>query len=102
MINQLGLVKISCTKTQTLPDLTVIMDKEVYLLLLLLARLRRHHAGPGDGLEELLDLWGAGDELVLPELEGGVLDELDEGDEEAPRVRTVHDQTLQEDPRDLR
>ena len=38
---------------------------------------------------------------MLPELEGGVLDELDEGDEEAPRVRPVHDQTLQEHPRDL-
>ena len=38
---------------------------------------------------------------MLPELEGGVLDELDEGDEETPRVRTVHDQTLQEHPRDL-
>ena len=70
-----------------------------YLLLPWL--LRGHHAGPGDGLEELLDLGGAGDELVLPELEGGVLDELDEGDEEAPRVRPVHDQTLQEHPRDL-
>ena len=57
-----------------------------------------HHAGPGDGLEELLDLGGAGDELVLPpELERGVLDELDE---EAPRVRPVHDQALQEQQRD--
>ena len=72
-------------------------------LLLLLSRLLpwRHHARPGDGLEELLYFRGAGDELVLPELEAGVLDELDEGDEEAPRVRPVHDQPLQEDARDL-
>ena len=77
------------------------MDGFYYAYLLLPWLLRGHHAGPGDGLEELLYLWGAGDELVLPELEGGVLDELDEGDEEAPRVRPVHDQTLQEHPRDL-
>ena len=38
---------------------------------------------------------------MLPELEAGVLDELDEGDEEAPRVRPVHDQPLQEHPSDL-
>ena len=63
-----------------------------YLLLPWL--LRGHHAGPGDGLEELLDLGGAGDKLVLPQLEGEVLDERDEGDEEAPRVRPVHDQQL--------
>jgi len=70
-------------------------------LQLLLTGLRRHHARPGDRLEELLDLWCAGDELVLPELEAGVLDELDEGDEEAPRVRPVHYQPLQEHPSDL-
>ena len=35
---------------------------------------------------------------MSPELEGGVLDELDEGDEEAPGVGPVHDQPLQEHP----
>ena len=37
-------------------------------------------------------------ELVRPELEGGVLDELDEGDEQPPGVRPVHDQPLQQHP----
>ena len=67
-------------------------------LLLLLSGLRRHHARPRHRLEELLDLGGAGDELVLPELEGGVLDELDEGDEETPWMRSVHNQPLQQNP----
>ena len=37
-------------------------------------------------------------ELVVPELEAGVLDELDEGDEKTPGVRPVHDQPLQQHP----
>ena len=37
-------------------------------------------------------------ELVVPELEAGVLDELDEGDEQTPGVRPVHDQPLQQHP----
>ena len=60
-----------------------------------------HHTRPGHALEQLLDLGGARDELVLPELVVGVLDELDEGDEEAPRVGTVHDQALKQDAGDL-
>ena len=51
--------------------------------------------------EQPADLLARLRELVVPELIHGVLDELDEGDEEAPRVRPVHDQTLQEHPRDL-
>ena len=38
------------------------------------------------------------DELVCPELEGGVLDQLDEGDEQAPGVWPVHNQPLQQHP----
>ena len=45
-----------------------------------------------------LNLWCAVDELVSPELEGGILDELDEGDEESPGVGPVHDQPLQQHP----
>ena len=37
-------------------------------------------------------------DLVRPELESRVLDELDEGDEEPPGVRPVHDQPLQQHP----
>ena len=33
---------------------------------------------------------------MVPEFEGRVLDELDEGDEEAPWVWSVHDQALQQ------
>ena len=36
--------------------------------------------------------------LVFPEVVGGVLDELNEGDEQAPGVRSVHNQSLQQDP----
>lgn len=36
--------------------------------------------------------------VVAPELEGRILDELDEGDEEPPGVRPVHDQPLQQNP----
>ena len=38
------------------------------------------HAGPGHGFEKLLDFGGAGDKLMLPEQECGVLDQLDERD----------------------
>ena len=33
-----------------------------------------------------------------PELEGRVLDQLDEGDEETPGVRSVDNQPLQQNP----
>ena len=38
------------------------------------------------------------DELVGPELEGRVFDQLDEGDEETPGVRSVDNQPLQQNP----
>lgn len=40
-------------------------------------------------------------EVVRPELVNRVLDQLDERDEKAPRVRAVHNQPLQKHPRDL-
>ena len=39
------------------------------------------------------------DKLVRPELEGRVLDQLDEGDDETPGVRSVDNQPLQQNPR---
>lgn len=36
--------------------------------------------------------------VVAPELEGRILDQLDEGDEETPWVRPVHYQPLQQNP----
>lgn len=37
---------------------------------------------------------------MAPELEGRILDQLDEGDEETPRVRPVHYQPLQQNPKE--
>jgi len=38
---------------------------------------------------------------VRPELEGGVLDQLYEGDQETPGVRSVDNESLQQDSGDL-
>lgn len=46
----------------------------------------------------LLDLRGTVYKVVAPELEGGILDELDEGDEQSPGMRPVHNQPLQKNP----
>ncbi len=46
----------------------------------------------------LLDLWGTVYKIMAPELKGRVLDQLNEGDEQTPRVRPVHNQPLQQDP----
>lgn len=35
--------------------------------------------------------------VVFPEVVGGVLDQLNEGNEQPPGVRSVHNQTLQQD-----
>lgn len=40
-------------------------------------------------------------EVVVPELVRRVLDQLDERDEQAPRMRTIHDETFEENARDL-
>lgn len=57
-----------------------------------------HHTGSGYGLEKLFDFRSTMDKLVIPELVYRVLDEVDERDQKAPRVRTVHDEALEEDP----
>ncbi len=46
----------------------------------------------------LLDLWGTVHKIMAPELKGRVLDQLNEGDEQTPWVRPVHNQPLQQDP----
>ena len=63
----------------------------------LLSGLTGHHAAPGDGLKQFLYFWSAVNELVRPELEGGVLDELNEGYQEPPGMWPVDNQSLQED-----
>mmetsp|Transcript_59972 Transcript_59972/g.147449 ORF Transcript_59972/g.147449 Transcript_59972/m.147449 type:complete len:234 (-) Transcript_59972:1164-1865(-) len=58
-------------------------------------------AKAGDRLEQLLDLLAGAHKVVVPEVVGRVLDELDEGDEEPPGVRLVDDEPLDEHARDL-
>ena len=43
----------------------------------------------------LFNFWCAVHKLMVPELELRVFDELDEGDEESPRMGAVDDETLQ-------
>ena len=62
---------------------------------------RGSHAGGGHAVEQALDLGGAVRELEAPEVVARVLDELDEGDEQAPGVRPIHDQPLQQHSRQL-
>lgn len=71
------------------------------LLLLLLGRLVGAHAGLRNRFEEALDLGVAVGEGEGPEAVARVLDELDEGDEQAPGVRPVHYQPLQQHARYL-
>mmetsp|Transcript_67949 Transcript_67949/g.221180 ORF Transcript_67949/g.221180 Transcript_67949/m.221180 type:complete len:462 (-) Transcript_67949:3433-4818(-) len=54
-----------------------------------------------NALEQLLHLRGALHETVVPEVEAPVLDQLDEGYQQPPRMRPVDDQALQQHPGDL-
>lgn len=47
----------------------------------------------------LFNLRGTVHKVVAPELEGRILDQLNECDEEAPWVRPVHYQSLQQNPK---
>ena len=49
-----------------------------------------------EGMNLLLDFRCAVHKLMAPELKVVVADELDECDEESPRMGSVHDQTLQQ------
>jgi len=62
---------------------------------------RRHAAGSRHGFEKIFNFRRASDEIVSPKLELRILDQLDEGDEETPRMRSVDDETLEQHPRDL-
>ena len=46
----------------------------------------------------LFNLRGTVHKVVAPELEGRILDQLNESDEETPWVRPVHYQPLQQNP----
>lgn len=46
----------------------------------------------------LFNLGGTVHKVMAPELEGRILDQLNEGDEKTPRVRPVHNQPLQQNP----
>lgn len=59
------------------------------------------HARARHGVEKLLDLGGAVDEIVVPKLELRVFNQFNESDEQAPRMRSVHDESLQQNSRDL-
>ena len=48
----------------------------------------------------LLNLWSTVDKLMIPKLEAWISDEVNEGDEKAPGVRSVDDQSLQQNPID--
>ena len=96
-LNHIKLLSLSVTVSHCL-SLVAVITRRSGLLLHLLPWLAGHHAAPSHGLEQFLDLRGAVDKLVGPELEGRVLDQLDEGDEETPGVRSVDNQPLQQNP----
>jgi hypothetical protein len=68
---------------------------------LLLGSLVGAHAGLRDGFEEALNLGVAVREGEGPEVVARVLDQLDEGDEQAPGVRPIDYQPLQQHARYL-
>ena len=59
------------------------------------------HARPSHALKEPLNLRGHSGETMAPEIEAWVLDELNKGNEQAPRVWPVDNKPLQQHPRDL-
>ena len=61
----------------------------------LLPGLACHHAAPGHALKQLLNLRGAVNKFVRPELESRILDQLNKSDEEAPGVWSVYNQPLE-------
>mmetsp|Transcript_29531 Transcript_29531/g.65382 ORF Transcript_29531/g.65382 Transcript_29531/m.65382 type:complete len:496 (-) Transcript_29531:1158-2645(-) len=67
----------------------------------ILLGLGRAHAAVGDALEQALDVGGAAREFMAPEVVPWVLDQLNEGDQQAPWVWPVDDEPLQQHTRDL-
>lgn len=62
---------------------------------------RLTHARPSNAFKQALNLLRTVSEIVSPEVIARILDQLDEGDEQAPGVRSVHNQTLQQYTGDL-
>mmetsp|Transcript_10128 Transcript_10128/g.29888 ORF Transcript_10128/g.29888 Transcript_10128/m.29888 type:complete len:254 (-) Transcript_10128:1041-1802(-) len=62
---------------------------------------RRPHARPAHALKELFNLGRRADEVLGPEAVARVFNQLDEGDEQAPGVRPVHDEALHQHAGDL-
>jgi hypothetical protein len=52
------------------------------------------HTAPCNGLKQTLDLRCTACEGVIPEVVPRILDEFNEGDEQAPRMRPIHNQSL--------
>ena len=52
------------------------------------------HARPGYTLKQALNLLRTMGEVISPEVVAWILDQLNKGDEQAPGVRSVHNQTL--------
>ena len=59
------------------------------------------HTRPGNTLKQPLDLLGAMREVICPEIVAWVLDQLNESDQKTPRMRPVHNETLQQNPCNL-
>lgn len=59
------------------------------------------HAGPGHALKQALNLLRTVSEVISPEVVAWILDQLNEGDQQAPGVWSVHNQTLQQHTGDL-
>ena len=62
------------------------------------ARASRRHARSGNTLEHLFNLSGASSEGVTPKVVSRVLDEFDESNQKAPRMRAVKNQSLDKNP----
>lgn len=61
----------------------------------------RRNAAASYAFEESLNVRGAMDERTLPEVVTRIFDQLDEGNQKTPWVRSVHDETLKQNSGDL-
>ena len=59
------------------------------------------HARPGHAFKQALNLLCTVSEVISPEVVAWVLDQLNEGNQQAPGVWPVHNQSLQQYTRDL-
>lgn len=54
------------------------------------------HARPSNALKQALNFLCTMSEVVSPEVVAWIFDQLNEGDEQSPGVRSIHNQTLQQ------